>query len=108
MSRSDKGVPVFGEKGGFAVGKDGEVNTVGAAIGRPVFMGSSYYYFTPYTARAAEALTFVPCDKSKQKRTFLLTVVSASRQILVRLQLQTYRSAVVCAFYHHASMAHFL
>ena len=69
MSRSDKGVPVFGEKGGFAVGKDGEVNTVGAAIGRPIFMGSLYYHSTLYTAGAAGALTFVPCDKSKQKRT---------------------------------------
>ena len=50
-------------------------------------------------AQAAVALTFVPCDKSKQKRTFLLTVVSASRQILVRLQLQTYRSALVFRYY---------
>ena len=33
-------MPVFGEKGGFAVGKDGEVNTVGAAIGRPIFTAS--------------------------------------------------------------------
>ena len=47
MSRSDKGVPVFGEKGGFAVGKDGEVNTVGAAIGRPIFMASFFLFTLP-------------------------------------------------------------